>query len=52
MEWTMEAEDTDSRVIRGGSYYDNLSWIADRTANVPTDIESYICSFRPTLYVK
>ena len=52
MEWTMEAEDTDSRVIRGGSYYDNLSWIADRTANVPTDIESYICSFRPTLYVE
>ena len=49
-EWTMEAINTTSRVIRGGSYC-NAYPVSNRTYNIPTF--NYVPgSFRPTLYIK
>ena len=50
LEWTMEANITNYRVIRGGSYVD-ADPVSDRYGSNPT--YSYgSFSFRPTLYIK
>ena len=49
-EWTMEAYDTDDRVVRGGGCYDSNP-VSSRDYGYPTDYYDY-SSFRPTLYIK
>ncbi len=49
-EWTMEANSTVHRVIRGGSYY-SAGPVSHRSLSLPTNVDGYF-SFRPTLYIK
>ena len=49
-EWTMEADDTNYRVLRGGRYF-NASPVCGRSVTFPTD-DYDDDSFRPTLYIK
>ena len=50
-EWTMEADDTGNRVLRGGSYSGALP-VSDRSSISPTYGYVGFNSFRPTLYIK
>ena len=49
-EWTMEADGTNSRVLRGGSCY-GANPVSSRGFNIPTGCNDS-SSFRPTLYIK
>ena len=49
-EWTMEADDADVRVGRGGSY-GRAYPVSNRNSYYPTSSSGYN-SFRPTLYIK
>ena len=49
-EWTMEANDTNLRVKRGGDF-GNVHAVSNRIGYVPTSHYSSF-SFRPTLYIK
>ena len=49
-EWTMEAYDTNGRVLRGRGF-DGADPVSGRNDNYPTDSNDYN-SFRPTLYIK
>ena len=50
LEWTMEADSTNYRVLRGGRY-GNTFPVSVRLNNGPTSGSDYF-SFRPTLYIK
>ena len=52
-EWTMESDDTDYRVVRGGSYGDTGSYrpASNRFGSSPS-ISSADMGFRPTLFLK
>ena len=50
-EWTMEANNTNLRVMRGGNYYGGDSVSHRSYTDSPTD-SSNDRSFRPTLYIK
>ncbi len=49
-EWTMEADSTSSRVVRGGGCYSAVP-VSSRGSSNPTN-NSDDTSFRPTLYIK
>ena len=49
-EWTMEADSTLGRVVRGGGYFTAYP-VSNRNSPLPTNVNDLI-SFRPTLYIK
>ncbi len=52
IEWTMEAYDTDGRVIRGGDYNSALPVSSRYDRYLPAYGCGVVDSFRPTLYIK